>query len=246
MHRIPPKSETVNRQKWLVALNLTEDDVLEHHRICSRHFRNGDTTQIPCLNLGERFISPKKLSSQRHESSRKRKNLSLQYEPVMKQPNTSSEVTHEPAASDTTTSEVCSTPVGEALLTDYSVHALPTEIISSCEHQDHNSVVDGPWNSTSVSAPAEETQGLVHAALTACIEFLEAQNRSLTQQLTTSKVAFRLADIELTQGFHPMRFYYCFMSSLDQLYTSCSTGAVNRSQSITKRNWIHSTNCSLH
>ena len=35
MHRIPPKSEAVNRQKWLVALNLTEDDALEHHRICS-------------------------------------------------------------------------------------------------------------------------------------------------------------------------------------------------------------------
>ena len=51
MHRIPPKSEPVNRQKWLVALNLTEDDILEHHMICSRHFRNGDTTQIPSLNL---------------------------------------------------------------------------------------------------------------------------------------------------------------------------------------------------
>ena len=98
-----------------------KSDVLEHHTICSRHFRNGDTTQIPSLNLGERFISPKKPSSQRHKSSRKRKNLSLQYEPVMKQPNTSSEVTHEPAASDTTNSEVYSTPVGEALLTDYHI-----------------------------------------------------------------------------------------------------------------------------
>ena len=28
MHKIPPKSEAVNRQKWLVTLNLTEDDVL--------------------------------------------------------------------------------------------------------------------------------------------------------------------------------------------------------------------------
>ena len=67
--------------------------------------------------LGEQFISPKKPSSQRHKSSRKRKNLSLQYEPVMKQPNTSSGVTHEPAASDTITSEVYSTPVGETLAT---------------------------------------------------------------------------------------------------------------------------------
>ena len=64
MHRIPPKSDSVNRQRWLMALNLTEGDVSEHHRICSRHFQNGDTTQIPSLNLGERFISPKKSSSQ--------------------------------------------------------------------------------------------------------------------------------------------------------------------------------------
>ena len=70
--------------------------------------------------------------------------------------------------------------------------------------------MDGPCSSTSVSAPVEETQGLVHAALTARIEFLEAQNRSLTQQLTTSKVAFRLADIEHNDQL--IRFYTGFPS----------------------------------
>ena len=52
MHKIPPKLEAVNRQKWLMALNLTEHQVLEHRRICSWHFQNGDTTQIPLLHLG--------------------------------------------------------------------------------------------------------------------------------------------------------------------------------------------------
>ena len=95
MYRIPPKSEAVNRQKWLVALNLTEDDVLENHRICSKHFRNGDSTQIPTLHLGAQFASPKKAASQRCKTSRKRKNLSLQYKLAMKQPNTSPKATHE-------------------------------------------------------------------------------------------------------------------------------------------------------
>ena len=86
--------------------------------------------------------------------------------------------THESAAAnDTITSEVYSTPIGEALLTDYCLHELPSETVSSCDnHDDDTFVVDGACSSTSVTALAKETQGLVHAALTACIEFLEAQD----------------------------------------------------------------------
>ena len=230
-----------------MALNLTEDDVLEHHRICSRHFRNGDTTQIPSLYLGACFASPKKVVSQRCKTSRKRKNLSLQYEPAVKQPNTSTKATHEPdAANDTITSEVYSTPVGEALLTDYCLHELPTETISSSDyHDDDTFAVDGACSSTPVTAPAEETQGLVHAALTARIEFLEAKNKSLTQQLALPKAAFRLADIEHNDVL--IRFYtgfpsyeiLFFMNFLGQPYTDCSTGVVRQLQNITRRNWIH-------
>ena len=79
---------------------------------------------------------------------------------------------------------------------DYCLHELPTETISSCENHDDTFVVDGACSSTSVTALAEETQGLVHAALTARIEFLEAKNKSLTQQLALPKTTFRLADIE--------------------------------------------------
>ena len=152
-----------------MALNLTEGDVSEYHRICSRHFQNGDTTQIPSLNLGERFISPKKSSSQRCKTAHKRKNLSFQYEPIVKHPNTISTA----AATynrDTTTSDItiCSTPIGEALVTDYCVLELPTEIISS---SDHNIGMDSACSSTTVSASAEETQGLVRAALTARIAY---------------------------------------------------------------------------
>ena len=79
------KQYAVNRQKWLVGLNLTEDDAVEHQRICSRHFQNVDTIQIPSLHSDACFASPKKVSSQRWKTSRKRKNHLLQYEPVVKQ-----------------------------------------------------------------------------------------------------------------------------------------------------------------
>ena len=199
MHRIPPKSESVYRQRWLKALNLTEGDVRDHHRICSRHFQNGDATQIPSLHLGERFVSPKKSSSQRCKTVRKRKNLLLQYdhEPIIKHPNTTSTSTYirDTNTSDFTTSDVIisSTPVGEALVTDYCVLELPSETISS---SDHNIGMDIACSSTTVNAPTGESQGLVHAVLTARIEFLEAQNKSLTQQLATPKVLFRIADIK--------------------------------------------------
>ena len=115
----------------------------------------------------------------------------------MKQPNTSTKATHEPdAANDTITNEVYSTPVGGALLTDYCLHELLTGTVSSCDYYDDTFVVDGACSSTSVTASAEETQGLVHAALTALIGFLEAKNKSLTQQLALPKAPFRLADIE--------------------------------------------------
>ena len=76
----------------------------------------------------------------------------------MKQPNTSTKATHEPdAADDTITSEVYSTPVGEALVTDYCLHELPTETISSSDYHDDTFDVDGDCSSTSVTAPIEET-----------------------------------------------------------------------------------------
>ena len=214
-----------------MALNLTEDDTLEHQRICSWHFRNADTTQVPSRHSGA-----KKVSSQRYKTSRKRKNLLLQYKPVVKQPNTSTKATREPdAANDTITSEVYSTPVGEALLTDYCLYELPAETISSSYYHDDNTfAVDGAYSSTSVT-PAEETQGLVHAALTARIEFLEAKNKFLIQQLALPEAPFRLADIEhndvlicFTQDFHPMKNCCFFMNLLGQPYTDCSTGVVRQ------------------
>lgn len=75
MHRFPPKSAPAKRQQWLKAFQLEEHQVLDHHRVCSRHFPNGDISQAPSLNLGRRFASPKKMTNARGVRAAKRRRL---------------------------------------------------------------------------------------------------------------------------------------------------------------------------
>lgn len=57
MHRFP--MENTKKQRWLKALGLQDDEVGSHHRVCSRHFPEGDAkSHDPQLNLGKRFASP--------------------------------------------------------------------------------------------------------------------------------------------------------------------------------------------
>ena len=149
-HRFPPKAEPVKRQQWLNALNLAEDEVQDHHRICSRHFPNGDASQLPSLSIGKRFASPRKIRTPRGERaliSTKRK--SLFYNPLPTRRHRSFTSTPSPCSSKDVTaasSEVedfeyspfgakpHSTPIGEVLLSDYSVHELP-DSEESCMEQ---------------------------------------------------------------------------------------------------------------
>ena len=39
-------SDKVKREQWLEALCLTEDDITESSRICSRHFFSGDSSNL--------------------------------------------------------------------------------------------------------------------------------------------------------------------------------------------------------
>ena len=70
MFRIP--ADKSRRQQWLDALNLTEDEVKDHTRVCSRHFLHGDSCNIPSLDLGKRFASPKKVYLERSSRAHKR------------------------------------------------------------------------------------------------------------------------------------------------------------------------------
>ena len=64
------------RKQWLEAFNIAEGDITEHSRICSRHFLHGDPSNPPSLDLGKRFASPKKVSTERGMKAIKRASLS--------------------------------------------------------------------------------------------------------------------------------------------------------------------------
>lgn len=77
MFQVP--SDKSRRQQWLVALNLTENDVNEQTLVCSRHFLHGDPSTTPVLNLGKSFTSPKKSNTDRNRRALKRDHLPSVY-----------------------------------------------------------------------------------------------------------------------------------------------------------------------
>ena len=70
LHRFPKNPTT--RKAWASALELREQDIKAHSRVCSRHFLNSDLTVTPTPRLGKRFASPKKLWTARARRSRER------------------------------------------------------------------------------------------------------------------------------------------------------------------------------
>lgn len=71
MYRFPNSKDKVKRQQWLMALNLSEDDITENSRVC-RHFLHGSSSNIPSLDIGRRFASPRKRDSDRSKRAQKR------------------------------------------------------------------------------------------------------------------------------------------------------------------------------
>ena len=55
-HRFPKKQDM--RSQWLQALEMSEEQVKPHSRVCSRHFRDGDPMNGTEVSLGKRFSSP--------------------------------------------------------------------------------------------------------------------------------------------------------------------------------------------
>ena len=56
------------QQQWLRSLKLKESDVGE---VCVLHFPNQDFKLVPCLDLGKRFRSPKKMLTKRGQRAAK-------------------------------------------------------------------------------------------------------------------------------------------------------------------------------
>ena len=78
LHRLPQNEP--KRRRWLEALDLVEEDLKDFHRMCSRHFLDGDATKDPQLNLGKRFTSLKKRLTSRAKRAQKRNVLLCQFD----------------------------------------------------------------------------------------------------------------------------------------------------------------------
>ena len=132
MFRFP--ANKIKRQQWLESLNLTEADIGEHSRICSRHFLHGDSSNVPSLDIGKRFASPKKITTDRGIRALKRatRSPSLSFTTSKSKrsatPSSSraSSLTA-PTSESTTDDEPMSVSIGEPLLSDYSIHELPLQ-----------------------------------------------------------------------------------------------------------------------
>ena len=160
MHRFPV--QPARRAQWLKAVGLTECDVQEHSCICSRHFLHGDTANPPSLALGKRFASPKKLHVSRGKKAVKHQSTSS-----LETPSTKRRIVTSPGSSGST-----SRPVTPALseTTDESdgMSKVPSATVGEPLLSDY-SVHELP----------------VDVALTACIEALEVENRSLCFNVST-------------------------------------------------------------
>ena len=51
-------SVPARRAIWLKVFGLKEDSIKYYHRVCSRHFPNGDPMNDPVSTVGKRFASP--------------------------------------------------------------------------------------------------------------------------------------------------------------------------------------------
>ena len=82
LHCLP--KEKSKRLRWLKALELSEDRVERHHRVCSRHFSEGNARKDPQLSLGKRFVSPKKKWTDKRREPNNRRQLDA-YLPIARQ-----------------------------------------------------------------------------------------------------------------------------------------------------------------
>jgi hypothetical protein len=127
-HRFPTNLE--RRAIWLTVFNLQEKDIKPHHRVCSRHFLNGDVKNKPETNPGKRPLK----SGPRAKRAKNRE----AYKQLIGLYNTtgsltSTSVSPTPSSSKSVTSTIIQPPlsvadVGEQLVSDYQVHELPNNV----------------------------------------------------------------------------------------------------------------------
>ena len=181
--------------------DLQESDIKPHHRVCSRHFPNGDAKNDPTTTLGKRFASPIKKGprAKRAKGREAKKQLSELYSTVSPTPSSSRSVA--PSTSEQP-AEALTAAVGEQLQTDYQVYELP---VGADDESDSSSL---PAGLQSCSHP--QTEVLINIALLARIEYLESENVGLKKECSPKTVYFRIKQVK--RDDHLVRFYTGFIT----------------------------------
>ena len=193
MFRFP--ADPRKRQQWLEALNLAESDINDQSRVCSRHFLHGDSSNIPMLNLGSRFASPRK-DSERSKRAQKRRR-------IMQSPTL---VTNPEKRQATSRASSVSTHEEVLVTASYS----DSSILSP---EEANMVTSMPAALSDSSSFILSSEGPT-TALAARVEMLEAETRALHAACNkfspASPVYFRLEQISYSDRL--IQFYTGFVS----------------------------------
>ena len=183
------------RGRWLEVLDLVEEDLKDFHRVCSRHFPDGDTMKDPQLNIGKRFASPKRQWTSRAKRARKRTRLFSQG-PDSKSSRSVTPLSQKESGSEASTSltpPVMVARIGKQLDTSFQVHELPTDDSISVSSISASTV--SPFLSVSKGNSNSDTNVLVSKALLLRIEYLEEDKKSLRSKKspTVENTQFRVS-----------------------------------------------------
>ena len=198
-HRFPTNPE--KRALWLREFKLSEGQLNSHSRVCSRHFRGGDPRNGPLLHVGKKFASPLKKDTPRA----KRANLRQQSKDYQESLASSSRsvtpslpgLTSPAPTPPPSTAPRLTTPVGEQLDTNYSVHELPNLVEAAIP----------------IPSDVASERSLINRALLARIESLEADNARLKNCVSASCSQQRKLRVEhIKDNDHLFSFYTGFKS----------------------------------
>ena len=204
MHRFP--SDAKKKQRWCEIFDMSYDDVKAYHRVCSRHFKDGNVQNGPDRTLGKHFASPKKPWTARSQRAKQR-DVTRTAQALFSSTPKASEV---PSASPTptlTSESPMTVSMGESLITDYQVHELCNDPPS-----DTSTHVSTPQTQAVLSSRSN-SEVLVNTALLARIEVLESENKMLKEKVKTQeskRVHFRIENI--THDDKLVRLYTGFIS----------------------------------
>ena len=209
LHRFT--SIPARRAIWLKVFDLKEAGIKSYHRVCSRHFPNGDPNNDPVSTVGKRFASPIKKGprykrAKDREARRDLSKLSQSYHScVTSQPassSTSSSRSESESASEqpeqTAADGQCSNSPGLELSTDFE------------DPSDQSSLLPASGESSHYH---QQTEVLVNTALLARIEYLEAENDRLKKEGSSAESArthFRIEQIKHDDSL--IKFYTGFIS----------------------------------